>query len=328
MIEPLETSTTETYRILVVDDNPDTVRVTRDWLKGKPFEILEAANGERGLVMAVEDAPDVILLDLTMPGIGGISVARKLKADPATRAIPVIVLTSCHDKNSKVEAFAAGADDYMVKPFEVEEVEARIRNWLNKRNVLRTLETQVRTLSTSNQNLERLAMIDEKTGLSNFRDFQRTLRNEMERAQRYSVPLSLVFFDLDHFKQVNDSLGHLAGDRVLREFATLVTGGARANDVAARYGGEEFAVVLPHTGSEMALRVAERIRRAVQEFVFVEDESPTRITVSAGIATYPSFDDVDSVDGLIRSADRALFRAKDLGRNRVVVATAEPGSKL
>jgi diguanylate cyclase (GGDEF)-like protein len=324
MIDPKDTSTTKVNRILVIDDNPDTAQVTRDWFRDKPFDILEAPDGERGLAMAAADPPDVILLDLTMPGIDGIAVARQLKSDPVTRAIPVILLTACRDTNAKVEAFAAGADDYMVKPFAIEEVDARVRNWLNKRQVLRTLETQVRELAVSNENLERLAMVDEKTGLYNFREFQRTLRNEMQRAQRYSVPLSLVFFDLDHFKQVNDTLGHQAGDRVLQEFATLVTGGARANDVAARYGGEEFAVILPHTGGEMALRVAERIRSAVQEFVFYETDVPTRITVSAGIATFPSFEDVDSVNGLIRAADRALFRAKDLGRNRVVVAEVDP----
>lgn len=323
MLQPLEQLPVKTHRILVVDDDPHTAELTRAWFKNKPFEILSAPDGERGLAMALDEAPDLVLLDLTMPKIDGIAVARRLKNDPATQAIPLILLTACRDTNSKVEAFAAGADDYMVKPFEIEEVDARIRNWLIKRSVLSTLQTQVRDLSASNQQLERLAMVDEKTGLYNFREFQRTLVNEMERAQRYAVPLSLVFFDLDHFKRVNDSLGHQAGDRVLQEFATLVTGGARTNDIAARYGGEEFAVVLPHTCSEMALRVAERIRRAVQEFVFVADLSPTRITVSAGVATYPSFESVDSVDGLIRAADRALFRAKDLGRNQVVEATVD-----
>jgi two-component system cell cycle response regulator len=136
--------------------------------------------------------------------------------------------------------------------------------------------------------------------------------------------------DLDHFKRVNDSLGHQAGDRVLREFATLVAGGARANDVAARYGGEEFAVILPHTDAAMAARVAERIRTAVREFVFLEDEQPVRVTVSAGVATYPSTPDLDSADALLRAADLALYAAKESGRDRVVrddPARRPPASK-
>ena len=128
-----------------------------------------------------------------------------------------------------------------------------------------------------------------------------------------------MFLDIDDFKQLNDTLGHPAGDRVLAEFATLVAGGARANDFAARYGGEEFSIILPHTEAVMAERVAERIRRAVAEFVFDEDETPTRITVSAGVATFPSTTDIDSVDGLLRAADVALYRAKDAGRDCVMV---------
>jgi diguanylate cyclase (GGDEF)-like protein len=166
-------------------------------------------------------------------------------------------------------------------------------------------------------------MVDEKTGLYNFREFQRRLREEWQRAERYTVPLSVVFFDLDHFKRVNDTLGHQAGDRVLKEFAMLATGGARANDIAARYGGEEFAVILPHTDGEMAVRVAERIRRAVAEFEFDAGESPTRITVSAGVATLTAKREVSSVDDLVRAADAALYEAKELGRNRVVVARPE-----
>jgi diguanylate cyclase (GGDEF)-like protein len=237
----------------------------------------------------------------------------------------VIVLTACRDVDSKVEAFSAGADDYITKPFEVAEVEARIRSMLRRREVLVQLERSVRDLASTNQRMEQLLMVDEKTGLYNFREFQRRLREEWLRAERYGAPLSLVFADIDHFKKVNDTLGHQAGDRLLQEFATLLSGGARANDVAARYGGEEFAVILPHTESAMAYRVVDRIRRAVKEFVFLEDETPTRITISGGVATFPSSSDVDSVETLLRSADRALYRAKDLGRDRVVRDDDRPG---
>ncbi len=307
-------------RILVIDDDPETTEVVRTWFDGEPYEILAAANGRQGLDLARTRRPDLILLDLRMPDINGLVVAQELKSDPGTQAIPVIMLTACRDVDAKVEAFGAGADDYITKPFEFEEVDARIRAMLKKRELLVGLESTIQDLTDTNQQLEQLLMVDEKTGLYNFREFRRRLREEWARASRYETALSLVFLDIDDFKKVNDTLGHPAGDRVLAEFATLVAGGARANDVAARYGGEEFSIILPHTDGEMAVRVAERIRQAVAEFTFIEDEHPTRITVSAGVATYPSTRGVDSVDELVRAADVALYQAKDQGKDCVVQA--------
>ena len=307
-------------RILVIDDDPHTAEVARAWFKGQPFEVLDAVDGERGLALARSARPDVVLLDLRMPGVDGFSVARQLKEHPDTRSVPVIVLTGCRDVEAKVDAFNAGADDYVTKPFEFEEVDARIRAMLRRRGALVGLESTIRELSDTNQQLEQLLMLDEKTGLYNFREFRRRLKEEWARALRYADPLSLVFLDIDDFKAVNDELGHQAGDRVLVEFATLVAGGARANDIAARYGGEEFSIILPHTDGAMAARVAERIRRAVRDFVFLAQERPTRITVSAGVATYPSSKGLGSVDDLVRSADVALYRAKDQGKDCVVQA--------
>jgi len=306
------------HRILVVDDDPETGRLIRSWFAGGPYEVLVAEGGLPGLRIAAGKRPDLVLLDLRMPDLDGISVARRLKEDPATRSIPVVLLTACRDLDAKVEAFSAGADDYVTKPFEFEEVDARVRSMLRRREMLTSLESTVRDLAATNAELEQLLIVDEKTGLYNFREFQRRLKDEWQRAERYVQPLSLVMLDLDHFKRINDSLGHQAGDRVLRELATLVAGGARANDVAARYGGEEFAVILPHTDAEMAVRVAERIRNAVKQFVFLEGERPVRVTVSAGVATYPATPDLDSADALLHAADLALYEAKERGRDRVV----------
>ena len=160
-------------RILVVDDDPATAQLVRDWFRGQAYEILDAPNGEVALEMAAAQRPDLILLDLAMPGLDGITVARRLKAGAATRTIPIILLTACRDVNAKVEAFSAGADDYVTKPFEFEEVDARIRSMLRKREFLVTLESTVRDLATTNEQLEQLLIIDEKTGLYNFRQFQR-----------------------------------------------------------------------------------------------------------------------------------------------------------
>ena len=318
-------------RLLVIDDDPETARLLRQWFDGQPYEIHDAPDAARGLELAERLSPALILLDLRMPGMDGLAVARKLKSGAATRATPLILLTACHDVQAKVEAFAAGADDYVTKPFEFEEVDARVRAMLRKRELYQKLETTVADLQSTNAKLEELAVVDDKTGLYNFRQFRRKLREEWLRSERYGAPLSLVMLDLDHFKRVNDSLGHPLGDLVLREFAMLVTGGARATDIAARYGGEEFAVILPHTGADMAARVAERIRAATEQFVFCEGEQPLRITVSAGLATFTpagaagevTVGDLDNPDALVEAADQALYRAKQDGRNRVVVL-AEP----
>jgi two-component system cell cycle response regulator len=306
------------YSILVIDDEPPTAELLRVACKNKPYDILEVNCGEAGLMAAAAEYPDLILLDLMMPDIDGITVAQSLKNDPRCRNIPIILLTSVKDTDAKVQAFAAGADDFINKSFKWEEIEARIASMLRKRDFLLSLESEVKNLTATNKHLEELMVLDAKTGLHNFGEFQRRLRAEWNRAERYKIPLSLILFDLDKFKEVNDTRGHQAGDRTLQQFSTLVTGGARANDVAARYGGEEFAMILPHTDGEMALRVAERIRRAVSEFLFLEESSPLHITVSGGVATYHSSPDIESVDALVGAADRALYQAKERGRNCIV----------
>jgi diguanylate cyclase (GGDEF)-like protein len=313
-------STEGRNRILVIDDDPETARLLRSWFKGKEYEILDAPDAVEGLKVTMSSSPDLILLDIRMPGMDGLATARHLKTDPVTRSIPVILLTACRELEAKVEAFGAGADDYITKPFEFEDVDARIRAMLRKRELYIKLEGTVRDLKASNKQLAELLVVDEKTGLFNYRQFRQKLEEEWLRAERYGTPLSLIMMDLDSFKTLNDTYGHLAGDRALQEFATLVAGGARATDIAARYGGEEFAIVLPHTNGSMAVRVAERIREATSQFVFLADEHSLNMTVSAGVATFPSAGSVDSPDALIRIADQALYRAKQDGRNRVVDA--------
>ena len=208
-------------RILVVDDDPGTGQVIGDWFRGGRFEILVAGGGREGLSMARSELPDIIILDLTMPDLDGLAVAGELRADSATEQIPIVMLTAHREVESKVQAFAAGVDDYVTKPFGVEEVDARVRAALRKRAMVQALESRVENLSLTNKELEALLVVDEKTGLNTFREFQQRLKAEWERAHRYGHALSLVMFDLDHFKKVNDTLGHPAGDQVLREFATL-----------------------------------------------------------------------------------------------------------
>ncbi len=313
-------------RILVVDDDPETARLLCTWFRGLPYDILDAPDGEEGLAVARREQPDIILLDLRMPGLDGHQVARALKSDVATHGIPIILLSASRSVEDKVEAFGAGVDDYVVKPFAFEEVDVRIRAMLGKREQYVTLENANRELTARCDQLHEQLAVDDKTGLYTFRHFQRRLIEEWLRAQRYGTPLSLVMFDLDDFKRLNDTVGHAAGDVGLQQFATLVAGGARATDLAARWGGEEFVMVLPHTWGAMAARVAERIRVAVREFVFLSEESPMRLTVSAGVATFPSHAGISGVDELVDAADRALYRAKAQGKDQVVVDAGEASS--
>ena len=315
-------------KILVIDDDPETCRMLRANFAGKPLAFYSALSGEDGIRKAVEIQPDVILLDLIMPGIDGIEAADRLKGDSRTALTPVIFLTSCRSTEHKVKAFSAGADDFVTKPFDFDEVEARIGSQLKHRDMLLGMNLKIDHLTGNNLELEHQLTLDEKTGLCNFREFRRKLREEWARSERYGAPLSLVMFDLDDFKKFNDTYGHPAGDTALVEFATLMAGGARQTDMVARYGGEEFAMILPHTDIVMATRVADRIRSAVADHPFNAGDSPAAITVSAGVATYPTTGAVDSVDSLVEHADRALYRAKELGKNRVEGAAANSGDDI
>ena len=305
-------------KILVIDDEPDVHGMLRALFRERPLEIHSAMNGADGIREAVRLQPDTILLDLKMPGgMNGIEVAERLKEDTRTQGIPVILLTSCRSTEDKIAAFRAGADDYVTKPFDTGEIDVRITSWIKRRDLIEGKNREIHNLKGDKLELERLAAMDEMTGLWNFREFRRRLRDEWLRSERYGAPLSLVMFDLDNFKRFNDTFGHPAGDDALREFATRLVGGGRETDIVARYGGEEFAIILPHTDILMATRVAERIRAALGEFTFLIGDRPARMTVSAGVATYPTSGAVDSVDSLVEHADRALYRAKELGKNRV-----------
>ena len=311
------------YRILVVDDAKDNVAALSDWLGRKGYRVEAASSGEQALRKVHKRPPDLILLDVLMPDLDGIEVARRLRGDKASRRVPIIMLTARRSSADKVRGLRAGADDYITKPFNFEEVDARISTMLEKRELYHALERTNARLKEVNERLKRTLVTDEKTGLFNYRHFCERVAEEFKRAKRYDNHLTCLMLDLDHFKRLNDRLGHLKGDRILRELGQVLREGARETDFVARYGGEEFAILCPQTDGAQATTVAERIRSAVEKHKFVVDSRTERITVSLGLATFPRNRSVRNETTLLEAADAALYEAKRLGRNRIVVARGQ-----
>ncbi|MFQ5669325.1 MAG: diguanylate cyclase [Acidobacteriota bacterium] len=318
----------EKIKILVVDDDPDTVTTISDWLTRKEYAVISAMTGQSVLEKAASERPALILLDVSLPDMDGLAVAGRIRRDRRTTSIPIIFVTGRTESRFKVACFEAGADDYIAKPFDFIEVETRLQAVLKKRELRDELQRANRALRRANRTLKKLLMIDEKTKLHNYRYFQERIGEEFQRATRYDSPLSCIMLDLDHFKDINDTLGHRIGDRVLEEFGRILTDTARETDLVIRYGGEEFIVLLPHTGSSQARTVAERIRKSTMTRTFTSDEAPLKLTVSCGVATYPSNPDIHAEEDLVRCADEALYAAKKAGRNRTALDTGSTGGAI
>lgn len=309
------------YKILVADDLEENRGTLREWLSAKNYHVRCARDGREALEFARQDPPDLILLDKVMPEIDGLAVARELRREHRFSTVPIIVLTGRNDTRRHAIFDEGGADDLIMKPLNFEEVETRVRIMLKKREVYRALEQANEELRISNERMTRLIQFDEKTHLHNYRHFMERLAEEFKRVRRYGNNLTLAIFDIDHFKNVNDGHGHVAGDRVLLEFGRLMSRSARETDVIARYGGDEFTILLPNTTAAQGQRLAERIRKstAVYGFNAGEPDPAIGITVSAGVATFPINETIKSPEQLVTAADNALYRAKAAGRNRAHV---------
>jgi two-component system cell cycle response regulator len=297
--------------ILVIEDSDAHRAEIRRAVEGSGLfdRVLEAADGIRGLKLLVSESVDVVLCDLEMPGLDGEKILRVKAATPGRENVPFLFLTASCDVERRVHLLATGACDALVKPFHPEELVARLALHLK----VKRLQDELRV---KNSTLARLSTVDELTGLRSRRYVCDLLSVELLRARRYRTSLAVLMADLDHFKQVNDRYGHLAGDAVLRGVAQRLLGSFRATDTAGRYGGEELLVVLPQNTAAGAARLAERWRRDVAEAPFeVAGGEPVSVTLSAGVAEYR--DDFEIPEDLIAAADAALYRAKEKGRNCV-----------
>ncbi|QWV92210.1 diguanylate cyclase [Geomonas oryzisoli] len=297
--------------VLVIDDSAairdQVVRTLKD--VGLFGEYREAKDGMEGFKTLIESKADLVICDVEMPRMDGYKFLQLVASRPDLQGLPIIMLTGKQDFNSKIKGLEQGASDYLTKPFDSGELVARVKVQLK----IKSLQDE---LKQANEQLKRLTNIDHLTGLFNRRYLAEILEAEFFRAKRNRESLSLVIVDIDFFKQVNDTYGHQNGDVVLASVANVVQQHLRAYDSAARYGGEEFVVVYPGTSLEGGAAAADRLRQAVLDFTFPPPLQDLTVTISAGVATYPS-PLIDNIDSLFRQADEALYRAKQNGRNRV-----------
>lgn len=307
-------------RILVVDDHPDNIEIIEARLSSRGYVIDSAQNGEEALKIVEEDPPHLILLDVMMPLMDGFEVSRRIKQNPSLPFIPIILVTARGETEDKVEGLDAGADDYLTKPVNFPELEARVRSMLRIKKLQDELDRKNRELEEANSQLKQLSITDGLTGLYNHRHVHQLLHDEHERSKRTGEPLAVTMLDLDRFKQLNDTHGHPAGDVVLAETARILQESAREIDMIGRYGGEEFIAILPGADEGAAALFAERVRSTVEGFVYREGPEEIRMTVSAGAASARGAD-IGEGDELIRLADQALYRAKESGRNCIVRAS-------
>jgi len=319
--------------VLVVDDCEDTRRGLQRLLQAHGYDqVVTVADGQKALDFLNVDDPtrapavDVMLTDLDMPGLDGIDVCKQVKAAPHLRDIAVLILTGITDEATLERAFEAGACDYITKPFSVNELLARVRSAANLKHQFDECKTRerelvkvTRQLKQLNEELQRLSILDELTGIPNRRFFNILFTQEWGRSARSVLPLSMMLIDIDFFKNYNDHYGHPQGDKCLQKVATTLNSLVRRpGDCVARYGGEEFVVLLAHTGLGGAMQVAETLRHAIEELRLPHAGSPVhkRVTISLGVAsTVPERS--SSPDVLLSAADQAVYHAKRDGRNCV-----------
>jgi diguanylate cyclase (GGDEF)-like protein len=300
--------------ILVVDDIPTNIQLLTAYLSSVGYSVEAARDGQEALEKVHECRPDLILLDVMMPKVNGFEVCKSLKMNNQSSFIPIIMVTGLNEVEHKVRAMEAGADDFVTKPFNRLELLTRVKSLLRIKQLYEELET-------AKESLRQLSITDGLTGLYNYRYFKEHLDQELNRASRHNLNVSVAMADIDFFKKFNDAHGHPAGDAVLRAVGHLLKDNIRKIDLAARYGGEEFSLVLVETNKPAAAVVAEKIKKLVEEHLFQNTNGNAgagyHVTISMGVATFP--DDAVNSEALIKIADDRLYRAKENGRNCVVL---------
>ena len=299
--------------ILIVDDDPSVRVPMKEFIEQSGFMVSAVSNAEEALEMIRQDNVQVVITDIQLPGMNGLEFTDTVKQ---SFDVDVIVITGFSSDYSYEEAVEKGASDFIFKPVRFRELLLRLKRVLKERDFA---EERDRMLTE----LKNLAITDGLTNLYNSRQFYSQLELEMDRSLRYHHPLSLMLFDIDHFKEYNDTFGHLEGDKVLVRIGQTTKAFLRTMDTAYRYGGEEFTVILPETTGEEALTVGERIRTNVESEKFIQGDQIVTVTISVGIAQYNY---KEATSEFVKRADEAMYDSKESGRNKVsfLSAAAKP----
>lgn len=325
MDDDQNTSEEQKPLILIVDDTPKNLQVLVNILRKEECKVAVATDGKKALSLVTEHIPDLILLDVMMPEMDGFEVCKLLKESKEMNEIPIIFLTAKTETQDIVKGFELGAVDYVTKPFNSLELLSRVRTHLEvkkgKEQILKInyqlrKEIEERTkiteeLRMKNAILDKMAVTDSLTGLFNHAHIIERLTQEVTKSRRYAFHLSIIMFDIDNFKRINDSYGHQIGDKVLVKVSSTITHELRKVDLVGRYGGEEFLVILPHTNIKGSVITAERIRKSIEALKW--PEQGMTLTISGGTCSLLN----ENVQDFIKQADDLLFQAKKSGRNQI-----------
>lgn len=297
-------ATDASKKIMVIEDNSLTLNQLQDCLYDDGYQVIPCKHTAEAMALLDDITPDLIILDIIMPGIDGYQFCKWIRSHNRLRLVPIVFVTAKDNIEDKIEGLRIGGDDYITKPFAVEELLARIRVIIQRMD-----------------SFHELSMRDELTNAFNRRYFNERLEEEIHRVERSGRPFSIAFLDIDHFKEINDNYGHGTGDFVLEKFVQFLQSRLRKTDLVARIGGEEFVLLLPDINSGTAYLLVERLRKSLEEtrFSCVDNGAAVDIgiTVSAGISCCPEHGETSK--DLISRADKAMYNAKNSGRNTIKI---------
>ncbi len=299
---------TKQIKILIADDEPSILNSVKAILLSEDYSVVTARNGKEAVEVFKRESPDLVILDVSMPFFSGFEVLNKIKKYFGERYTPVIFLTVSVKIDDKLRAFHGGAVDYLTKPVSPQELLARIKNFIE--------------IKDRHDRLKQAATYDWMTGALNKAHFIEKAKEELEKALRNKTPLSFIFIDIDHFKKINDEIGHLAGDTVISEFANRLKHSIRKIDLIGRFGGDEFMLMLPHKAKLEALTVATRLTKNIKKKTIIFEKNKIHITASMGIVSIKT-DKKISINALIKLADEALYEAKAKGGGCHVLKTLQ-----
>jgi diguanylate cyclase (GGDEF)-like protein len=304
--------------VLVVDDNSQNLKVLGNVLKeNTDYNLAFAMSGEEALEYLSDHTPDMILLDVMMPGLDGFEVCKHLKAAEKTSSLPVIFITAKSGPEDIIKGFEVGGVDYVTKPFNEAELLIRINTHMELKRSRDMLEEKNKELMEAYNKIEHLALTDTLTGIPNRRNISNLMAKEVSRCTRNGGNFSMIMCDIDFFKNVNDTYGHDTGDFVLKTVAELIKDELRNQDVVARWGGEEFLIMLPETGLDASCGVAEKLRKKIENHKMDFGNHSFNVTMTFGVSVYEK---ELGIEKSIKKADDALYEGKQTGRNKVVQA--------